>query len=876
MKHLSLDREWEFRRGFLDSVGMLETDPGVEVNLPHDAMIGTEVSEDAEAGSDSGYFKGVTCNYTKFVSIDSKWSDGCVGLLFDGTMMHTTIDVNGCKVAEHHYGYSPYFVDITDYVTFGEKNRITINVNSGIQPSSRWYTGCGIFREVDLVYAPKIHIAPDGIYLRTLEVSDGIAFLEGQIDICNQSLQNHLVRVTVSLFEDIDNEGCQWSRRADISGDEAILAAKVSKVIQVNPGTVENAKMAINVKNPKLWDIDSPNLYNVKATVEDLGEFRTNLIPKPQPEHQTDPKSESDFYDKDIDTENTLFGIRTITVDSIRGLQINKKTVKLKGGCVHHDNGLLGSISLYAAEVRRVKKLKEVGFNAIRTAHNPPSAALVEACDRYGMYIFDEAFDAWGMGKRVGDYSQYFSKCWEEDLTAFVKRDRVHPSVIMWSTGNEIPERGGLDNGYTLATKIANVIKKLDSDRPVSNGICSFWSGLDDKRAQGQNSQQNAKDESNTDFWEKNTEPFTNGLDVVGYNYMEELYERDHELYPERVILGSENFPKEIGYRWPMVEKLPYVIGDFTWTCWDYIGEAGIGKALYVDKDDPMASKKPWDIMPPSTTYFPWRLANDADFDITGRLLPQGAYRSVVWGSKNTYLYTYSPSQFGKVELMSMWGFPVVKKNWNFRGCEGAPIELMVFSNADEVELLINGKPVERKAVGMDYPMPNSVRFDTVYQPGVVEAVSYRDGKEVSRDRMETSSAPATLKLTMDKKELRSDGHDAVYIDIDVLDKEGRPVTDVQIDLDAEFLAVTGDCVLRTVYDRVDELECAFFAGFGTGNPITSELYTDDTTVTYEGHACAIVRGGYWDGYVTLKIKGSCIFEGTPIFLESEVGFEVL
>ena len=185
-----------------------------------------------------------------------------------------------------------------------------------------------------------------------------------------------------------------------------------------------------------------------------------------------------------------------------------------------------------------------------------------------------------GLWWRIRNSGQYFESQWKKDLTAFVRRDRPHPSVIIWSTGNEIPERGGLNNGYTRATQLAEAIRELDPTRPVSNGICSFWSGLDDAMARGQDQSQNAKDENHSDLWERCTEPFTNGLDIVGYNYMEDLYERDHELFPERVILGSENFPKEIGFRWPMVERLPYVIGDFTWTAWDYIGEAGIGKAV--------------------------------------------------------------------------------------------------------------------------------------------------------------------------------------------------------------------------------------------------------------------------------------------------------
>lgn len=805
MKHCKLDEKWGFRRGMLDSIGMLETVPETLVNLPHDGMISTRVSADAAAQYDSGYFNGDVCNYTKYVMIPLEWQEECIGLQFDGVMMHTSIDINGCKVGEHHYGYSPFYVDITDFITFGEENRITINVNTGVQPSSRWYTGSGLFRGVTLCHSPKVHIVTDGIYVHTKEIADDVAFLESQVEIANDTKENRLVEVAVTLGEEGTEE----------------IATKSTRVIQVNSGKREIARISLILKQPKLWDIDTPNLYTVKVTATNLGTYHTHFI--------ADEKGT-------VDEEAVLFGVRTITADAIRGLRINGKTVKLKGGCLHHDNGLLGAVSLYESEARKVLKLKEVGFNAIRTAHNPPSSALVEACDRLGMYIFDEAFDAWGMAKRVGDYSQYFQSQWKQDLTAFIRRDRVHPSVIMWSTGNEIPERGGLNNGYTLATELAETIRGLDTSRPISNGICSFWSGLDDYLAQGQDQSQNAKG-NEVDVWEKRTEPFTNGMDIVGYNYMEDLYERDHELFPERVILGSENFPQEIGFRWPMVEALPYVIGDFTWTAWDYLGEAGIGKAVYVKKDDPIVEKGPWALMPPTTSPYPWRTANDADFDITGRMLPQGAYRSVVWGSDKTYLYTMHPSDYGKTEVMSMWGFPAALKCWNYKDYENKPVELVVFSKAEEVEIILNGEVLERKSVVKDGKMPNSVRFNTIYIPGKLEAVSYTDGVEISRDMIVTSKEPAKLKVIPEKHRLNADGHDLVYVNIDVCDENGLLVTDAAVELTATLEG------------------CGELAGFGTGNPITEEVYPDNKTTTFRGHATAIIRSGYEEGKNTLTIS---------------------
>ena len=365
MERIKIDEKWTFRRGFCDSLGMLKADLGVEVNLPHDGMIGTAVSADAPAKMDMGYFTGGLSNYTKYVNIPKEWENESIGLRFDGAMMNVTVDVNGFKAGRQHYGYAPFYVDLTDLVTFGKENRITINVNTSMQPNSRWYTGSGLYRGVELVHGPKVHVANDGIFVYTKEVADGYAFLDDKIEALAQKDNNEQV------------------------------AASAKKVIWVDARSTGTARIAFSVKDPLIWDVDDPNLYTVKATVKNLGVYRTHFVADPE-ENCT------------VDEACTLFGIKTVTADAVRGLLINGKSVKLKGGCLHHDNGLMGSVSLYESEARKIKKLKEIGFNAIRTTHNPPSSALIEACDRLGMYVFDEAFDAWGMAKRSGDYSQFF------------------------------------------------------------------------------------------------------------------------------------------------------------------------------------------------------------------------------------------------------------------------------------------------------------------------------------------------------------------------------------------------------------------------------------------------------------------------------------
>lgn len=338
--------------------------------------------------------------------------------------------------------------------------------------------------------------------------------------------------------------------------------------------------------------------------------------------------------------------------------------------------------------------------------------------------------------------------------------------------------------------------------------------------------------------WEEYSEAFTNGLDIVGYNYMEDKYPLDHEMFPERVILGSENYPKEIGIRWPMVESTSYVIGDFTWTAFDYIGEAGIGKSVFLDKDDPQLKVGPYALMSFNSEY-PWRLANDADVDINGGLRPQGAYRSVVWGSRETCLYSYDPAVYGKTELISNWGFTDVKKNWNWKNAENSPVQVTVFSNGDTVELLQNGvsigtcKANERLAA----ELPKSFLFDLTYVPGQLEAISYKAGKILSRDTLVTTGKAEKLRLHAEKIDMKADGHSLIYVGIELVDGQGNHVS-------------YDDTKVSGIVEGAGTL-----AAFGSANPITAEKYTSGEFTTFNGYATAIIRSGYTGGSCKLSVS---------------------
>lgn len=834
MHNQNIDQGWQFQHGLYGGFPDPANTKSIrEVNLPHDYMIESNVTKEAAAGSASGYYTEGVASYTKQIGIPQEWDHEEVYLHFDGIMMNATVDINGCKAALQHNGYIPFSVNITPYIYFGKANRVTITVNPGMQPNSRWYSGAGIFRSVELLHMPKLHIASDGIFGYTKNIEyDALgnpvcAYLHTEVELQNETLENKIALVEVFLTKEGSND---------------IILSRRQK-LQINPNTIETAYLNLTLENPSLWNVEAPNLYELHAKVTDLGIFKTHFVPS---EIST------------ADETSVLFGIKTVTVDVKHGLRINGKTVKLKGGCIHHDNGMLGAVSLYEAEYRKIAILKKIGFNAVRTTHNPPSAVLLEACDRLGMYVFNEAFDAWGIMKQPGDYNQYFDTDWEKDLTLFMKRDRNHPSIIIWSTGNEIQERGGMNNGYTLATRLAETAHLLDPGRPVSNAICSYWSGLDEelslenmKKTMGDASTdavsiQNADNGKYDTSWEEYSEAFTNGLDIVGYNYMEDKYPLDHDMFPERVILGSENYPKEIGLHWPMIENTPYVIGDFTWTAFDYIGEAGIGKSLFLAPDDPLFKIGPFALMS-HTSQFPWRLANDADVDINGGLLPQGAYRSIIWGSNKTYLYSYDPSVFGKKELISNWGFTDVTKNWNWKQAAHKPVQVAVFSNGDEVELIQNGTSIGRLTAGerLAADLPQSFLFDLTYLPGTLEAVSYQAGKVLSRDTLTTSAPAKIIRLILEKEVLSANGHDAAYIRIEVIDENGMIVPDAAVRLHATIEGV------------------GTLAAFGSANPITDENYTTGTFTSFRGTATAIIRSGYQAGSCILTVSAEGLNDTT-------------
>ena len=819
MKRMNIDRGWYLdtkQSGFNDFTNVRNMR---QVDLPYDLMLESEVSPDVEGGRASGYYKGGLAYYTKFITIPEELKDQRILVEIDGSYMNTEVYCDGNFVKRHPYGYTPFHADITPYVKFGRETRLQVIVNNPFSFTSRWYTGTGIYRHVDILTAPYVHLSPWPIFAHTDRVDGGTAYITVEV-----TAENHTAKPGVWH---IDVELC--------TEDEGTVAATGRMAVQIPAMGKRTGRVGIVVEDARLWDIDHPNLYRVKAVLREFSETRDDA--------------------QVIDAAETLFGIRTISVDTKNGFMLNGRPLKLKGGCVHHTNGILGATSLYDCEYRRVKLHKDNGFNAIRCAHNPPSRDFLEACDRLGIMVIDEAFDMFRMSGNPNDYHAYFETHWKYDLEQFITRDRNHPCIIMWSALNEVQERFGLSDGYSVCADIADYIRKLDSTRPVTGAVCipfngladddaaklyKSWEEMDELKKQGNATLQNAYVPFGDKIWGSRTEPFVAPLDVVGYNYLDYRYKSDHELYPNRIIVGTESFPKDIAATWKRVEECPHVIGDFTWTSMDYIGEAGIGMTVYVPQTDSTSK------LPPAE--FPWRTAHCGDLDLCGHGRAQLYLRRIVWGSDETYIFVHNPANYDKKEIMSQWGFPDGASEWTWRGYEGAPARVDVYSAGHEVELIINGSSCGRKPAGKENGFIAS--FDVKYEPGTIKAISYDSKRNViSEYELVTAGEPVKLVIEAERSEAPADGQSLVYADVIVVDSEGRRVPFDDRLIKAE---VTG---------------AGRLLAFGSARPITAENYTKGEFTSYLGRCQAIIRTGYEPGKVVLRVSADGLGEAVAEFI---------
>jgi len=781
---IELNKGWLLQQGEPSKIPMMPQKT-VEVDLPHDFTIGSDVRADSKNGANTGYFCGSTVTYTKKISVPEDWAEKRILLYFDGVMGNSLIVVNGQAAGSHQYGYTPFSVDISDYLYYGEENRISVTVSNDAEPGSRWYTGGGLYRGAELLVKNKVHIAHNGLFFYTDHMIGNDAFV-----IAQATVENHTGR-----------DACLWVEFADA---EVGKLGKVKVFVPKNSSAVARTQLCI--ENAKLWELNDPNLYQFTATLTD--------------------------GDAVLDAEETTFGIRTISVDAKHGFCLNGRAVKLKGGCLHHDNGILGAASFYEAEYRKLKLHKDNGFNAIRTAHNAASKAFLDACDQLGLMVIEEAFDVWRMHKNYYDFSRNFDDQWQQELTAMVCRDRNHPSIVMWSVGNELPEQGGMSRGYETSAKLTDAVRALDATRPVCGSLCSFFSGLDDKDT-GRFWQSLMEDPSvlaggisNLDskygksVWPAKTEAFAAPWDVVGYNYLDYQYEMTGQKFPNRVICCTESKPHQMESYWADVQKYPYLIGDFCWTSMDYIGEAGIGKAVYTTAD-----KLQTEAQMLHYSAYPWRTAGCGEFDLCGFERPQMAYRRIVWGSKETKIFCRNPDNNGKIELLGRYGWTDCENSWNWNVQPGTPMEIEVYSGGEEVQLLLNGESLGKKATEHLKAV-----FTVPYTSGELTAIGYIGGEEVSRDTICSGGKPLAVRIAPEKKQ-----GEMIFASVELVDENGNRVPWAEAELTA---SVEGGAVLQA---------------FGSARPKTEENYCSSKGTTYKGRMLAVLHHTE-GGVATLRI----------------------
>ena len=819
MKKINLNLDWLFMNGEKSNIPMMPQQTK-EVNLPHDFMVETDVTPDAPGKAESGFYKGSAGTYLKTITLTEEEMTDTMLLHFEGCFGKTRVLINGNPVGSHAYGYTPFTMDIRKFLKVGD-NEIQVIVHTDDDPNGRWYSGAGLYRGVNLLSAPAFHIAHDGIFVYTDHITNGDAFCKAEITVVNDLAKatgdaEGFLKLTVSKKD-----------------TKEVVATRYQK-ISLPAGTSQVVPQAFVIENAELWDTENPYLYEVKAqlSLTSTGNVHMSL------DNRQDLMAQTDYEDE----ITTRFGVRTITADAKNGLLLNGKSIKLKGGCIHHDNGILGAASFYDAEYRKVKLHKDNGYNALRLAHNPQSEQILDICDELGMIVFDEAFDVWNLPKNSFDFSHQFAEDGIKEIEAMVRRDRNHPSIFFWSIGNELTEQGGMAAGYEVSAMLAKTVRNMDSTRLVSGALCSFFKGLDNednaafwqtfhKEMPQGGSVINMDNSYGKKIWMEYTAPFVKDWDVVGYNYLNYHYETSHELFPDRVILCTESKPGQFEDYWSDVERLPYVIGDFLWTSMDYIGEAGIGKSIYCSEEEvPQMSRML------NYAAYPWRLAQAGDFDLCGNVRAQGRYHQIIWGANDTYIFAKDPKNNGKIALIGRYGWAEGGNHWSWNCENGTAVSVDVYSRAEEVELLLNGKSLGKKPAGAECHF--KAEFEVPYEAGTLTAISYQDGQEVSRDEVKTVGEPVGLKITMEKKQMSADGESLAYGIVEIVDAEGNWVPTAE-----DTLA------------KVSVEGAASLAGFGTGRGQTEENYTKGEFTSFEGRWQVILRAGTEAGEAGVHVE---------------------
>lgn len=742
------------------------------VTLPHDAMQLDSKSETSNGGVNTGWHEVNDYTYEKKFFVPKDYENQKVFFEFEGVYRRASIYINGKMVKQHEYGYTGFYVDCDDYLLEDEENIIRVEVINHDQPNSRWYSGSGIYRPVWLCVLPKQHIKPDGITLTTLD------YVSPRIQLEVQTSDAGIIKIDI------------------LDKDDQVIAS----IKQHSNG---NLQIEMELPDASLWEPDSPCLYRCRAS-----------------------------YGEDIVEET--FGIRKVSLSVEEGLIINGKRVILRGCCIHHDNGILGARAYDYAERRKVRILKENGYNAIRSAHNPCSKSMLKACDELGMLMVDEYVDVWYIHKTKYDYASFVEENYKEDLMAMVQKDKNHPSVIMYSTGNEVSE-SAQKKGIKLCRKFTEYLHEIDNTRPVFCGINIFFNFLSsigfgvysDKKADDAVKNAKKKKSVGSEFYNRlagfagadfmklgatlypcdvKTRDAFEQMDIAGYNYGIRRYVHDLKKYSKRLILGSETFCSDAYHFWELAKKEKRIIGDFVWAGMDYLGEVGIGAWEYKD------------YAPRFDGGMGWVSAGSGRIDLTGKPLSEMNYTQVAFEQKEIAIGVIPVPYTNQKHSPSAWKMTNAIESWSWDGCDGMNAKVEVYSRAHHISLYLNGKCVGTKKTKKDC----KVFFIIPYQAGELKAIGFNEqDQEIAKCALTSAGKNTMLQIEAEQPICKID--ELCYLRFRYTDEKG----------------ITKPLIRGEIHLTVTDGE---LLGFGSACPYYPQGYLNDTADTYFGEALGVIK----------------------------------
>jgi beta-galactosidase len=758
-RRLLFVEDWKFSLGDDSTAGAPDySDQNWRMlDLPHDWSIEGRIDRQNPTGQPGGYFPAGIGWYRKHFHAPPSWRNKRVSVYFEGVYMNAEVFINGHSMGVHPYGYTSFSHDLTPHIRLNGENVLAVRVDNSLHINSRWYSGSGIYRPVRLIVTEPVHVSPWGVFITTPDVSPENAIAVIKTLLKNETDDPQTVVVSARVTD----------RNGKTEGTEEIT-------VELPAGIEREVSQTVPIRRPMLWTPETPRLYHAQIV---LRQGR-----------------------RTVDAVRTDFGIRSLKFSPGNGFQLNGKTVKLNGGCVHHDNGCLGAAAFDRAEERKAELLKAAGFNAVRTAHNPPSEAFLDACDRLGLMVIDESFDCWKTGKNPHDYASFFNDWWRRDLESMVMRDRNHSSIVMWSIGNEIIERTNPEAVET-AKMLAGCIRQLDPTRPVTSAMTTWDQG-----------------------WEI-FDPLMAAQDVCGYNYQMSRATSDHERVPTRIIVQTESFPRDAFSNWSMVQDHNYIIGDFIWTAIDYLGESGIGRTFYPGEP----GGESWE-----NDLYPWHASTCGDIDMTGWRKPVSHYRSLLWNeTEKLYMAVREPDPDDGEIKETLWSVRPVRESWTWPGHDGKDIKVEVVSKYPAVRLYLNDQLIgERPTMRMQ---EYKAVFTLPYVPGQLKATGVENGREVESAVLKTAGPPACIRLAADRSRISADGQDLSYVRVEITDKDGIIQPDAGNRL---HFSVSGPGVI---------------AGMDNGNGKDPDPYTGTERNAFHGRGLVVIRSTRDAGKIRLE-----------------------